>query len=104
MAEKGADLIEAFDKHTDVESAGEGGKDGKVACWLTADAIKNRREDVLDNLTLLANAHGFSYGRSSLESSGCIAVFEPEQGEDDDEFACFDEEDMGKRFPKRYRN
>lgn len=77
MAEKDADLIEALDNHTETESAGEGGDNGKVACWLTAGAIKNRRDDVTDNLTLLANAHGYEYARSSLESSGFIVVFEP---------------------------
>jgi len=70
-------LFEALNKHSDTESVGDGGPE-KVACWLTADAIKNRRSDVVSNLTLLANAHGYEYHRGSLESSGYIVVFEPE--------------------------
>lgn len=77
MKENNAELVEALDNHTDTESAGEGGEGGKVACWLTAEAIKNRRDDVKSNLTLLANAHGYEYGRGSLESSGYVVVFEP---------------------------
>jgi len=77
MEEAQADLIDALANHTETVSAGEGGKNGKVACWLTAEAIKNRRGNVKQNLTLLANAHGYEYGRGSLESSGYIVTFEP---------------------------
>ncbi len=37
--------------------------------------IQNR-DEVKQNLTLLAEAHGYEYGRGSLESNGYIIVFE----------------------------
>lgn len=69
-------LFEALNEHTDTESVGSGGPD-KVACWLTADAIKNRKSDVVSNLTILANAHGYDYHRGSLQQSGYMLIFEP---------------------------
>jgi len=76
MEENTADLIEALDDHTQTESVGEGGDGGKVACWLTAEGIKNR-DEVKANITLLAEAYGYEYSRGSLESNGFIVVFAP---------------------------
>jgi len=72
-----AELVEALSEHTKVESAGDGGENGKVACWLTANAITGNRCEIVSNITLLAEAHDYEYKRGSLESSGYIVVFEP---------------------------